>query len=474
MFAICQLQAITRAGCKLMTALPSELQALLAACRAAPADDVPRFVLADWLDENGDSDRATLIRVQCELSHPTSNKARKQELRGYEHRLLKENGFRWMAGLDEVHEMRPNPRPPQMYDPPQTHIRIISNRAISRGLIEVGPPTPDWLSKPEMHAWLQTPIMAWVEEIILSFDGLASFMRAKIPTECTGRMSIRLQSRTRQAYRDENDRLQLSAPTSVPTPIEWRDFIRCPNFYTVRSIRSELGGEVDFLRELGGVDVSRLVHLGMDCGADADAAATIIATTPFTSLSSLRLGPMSAQGVTALTRSPYLRSLYELDLTGCHMGDEGIIALVESPLAESLGVVSFQNKGMTDRGLTALVRSPLFHRMAGGRLNLMMNQIGDEGLKILAESEVLLQYRELAMRENFVSNDGATALAESPNSANLEFLDFWRNQIGDAGAVALAESPHLAKVIDLSLKENLVGPIGQAALESHYGDRAKS
>jgi uncharacterized protein (TIGR02996 family) len=44
-----------------------EWLALLAAIRAAPADDLPRLVAADWLEENGAPERAELIRVQCEL-----------------------------------------------------------------------------------------------------------------------------------------------------------------------------------------------------------------------------------------------------------------------------------------------------------------------------------------------------------------------------------------------------------------------
>ena len=45
--------------------------ALLAAILAAPDDDTPRLVYADWLDEHGskeDSDRAELVRLQYEIS----------------------------------------------------------------------------------------------------------------------------------------------------------------------------------------------------------------------------------------------------------------------------------------------------------------------------------------------------------------------------------------------------------------------
>jgi uncharacterized protein (TIGR02996 family) len=38
---------------------------LLAAVIAAPADNLPRLAAADWLEENGYTDRAELIRIQC-------------------------------------------------------------------------------------------------------------------------------------------------------------------------------------------------------------------------------------------------------------------------------------------------------------------------------------------------------------------------------------------------------------------------
>ena len=43
-------------------------QSLLAAVLADPDDDAPRLIYADWLDEQGDCDRAEFIRVQCELA----------------------------------------------------------------------------------------------------------------------------------------------------------------------------------------------------------------------------------------------------------------------------------------------------------------------------------------------------------------------------------------------------------------------
>jgi uncharacterized protein (TIGR02996 family) len=45
-----------------------EVIALLADAKQRPEDEGPRLVLADWLDEDGDPDRAEFIRLQCGLA----------------------------------------------------------------------------------------------------------------------------------------------------------------------------------------------------------------------------------------------------------------------------------------------------------------------------------------------------------------------------------------------------------------------
>ncbi|HKB05654.1 MAG TPA: TIGR02996 domain-containing protein [Gemmataceae bacterium] len=46
----------------------TEREALLEAVLAAPADDAPRLVYADWLDEHGEPAQAAFIRAQLELA----------------------------------------------------------------------------------------------------------------------------------------------------------------------------------------------------------------------------------------------------------------------------------------------------------------------------------------------------------------------------------------------------------------------
>lgn len=46
----------------------SEHASFLASIIAAPDDDGPRLIFADWLEEQGERERAEFIRVQCELA----------------------------------------------------------------------------------------------------------------------------------------------------------------------------------------------------------------------------------------------------------------------------------------------------------------------------------------------------------------------------------------------------------------------
>ncbi len=67
----------------------------LAAILANPADDVPRLVYADWLDEQGQADRGEFIRLQIKLvGHPVHHTAKTGcPLRRREHKLME--GFGW-------------------------------------------------------------------------------------------------------------------------------------------------------------------------------------------------------------------------------------------------------------------------------------------------------------------------------------------------------------------------------------------
>lgn len=73
--------------------------ALLEACRAAPDDDLPRLVYADWLDEGGQSDKANYIRLEIEQAGLPTRYPRKAELQVAAGVILRECKHLWDAPL---------------------------------------------------------------------------------------------------------------------------------------------------------------------------------------------------------------------------------------------------------------------------------------------------------------------------------------------------------------------------------------
>jgi uncharacterized protein (TIGR02996 family) len=77
--------------------------ALLRAVLAAPDDDAPRLIYADWLDEEGDCDRAEFIRVQIALARTDEHDPRYRELHQRESDLLQGGNYnRWVAPLEDL------------------------------------------------------------------------------------------------------------------------------------------------------------------------------------------------------------------------------------------------------------------------------------------------------------------------------------------------------------------------------------
>lgn len=70
-------------------------KALMQAVIDAPDDDAPRFAFADWIEKNGDSDRAAFIRVQCALEKMATDAPERSSFHARERELLAEHGRVW-------------------------------------------------------------------------------------------------------------------------------------------------------------------------------------------------------------------------------------------------------------------------------------------------------------------------------------------------------------------------------------------
>jgi uncharacterized protein (TIGR02996 family) len=76
-----------------------ELTALLRSVKEQPDDDLPRLVLADWLEEQGELPRAEFVRVQCRLARLPDDHPDVPALARREHELLAAHAARWVGGL---------------------------------------------------------------------------------------------------------------------------------------------------------------------------------------------------------------------------------------------------------------------------------------------------------------------------------------------------------------------------------------
>jgi uncharacterized protein (TIGR02996 family) len=469
--------------------LPRDLLALLAACRSAPADDTPRLILADWLDENADiaglpspddaRDRAAFIRVQVELGRPIFDTAHLMQLRAAESRLLSANAARWLGELprrlDELRRRQPFGFAANI-PAVATSAFVLNPLAtdcpwrFSRGLLTVDLHESE-LTDLELVAWFASPLAAWVEEAEVTLGGLAALEELAVSDAVRPYLGVRYALGT-QAY--PTLRLVNPRPERL-TAKRCRRLLKCANFAHVRSLQVFAPAvEIGVLPLLSEANLTGLRRFGVKAPlGDPDAA--FLAAAPLTNLSALDVSAcdIGPDGLRLIANSPHLRQLVSLTAFRNRFGCDGLSTLAASPLAGQLHVLELQNTGIGDRGVAAMANSPLLNRLLGPGLNLSMNPIGDSGAQALAACPDLEPFTELILRDCRVSDAGAIALAASPNVANLVYLDLWQNRIGDAGAKAMAASPHLGNVRVLSLRDNLITTTGANALRKRFGDQVK-
>jgi uncharacterized protein (TIGR02996 family) len=86
-------------------------------------------------------------------------------------------------------------------------------------------------------------------------------------------------------------------------------------------------------------------------------------------------------------------------------------------------------------GLQAVVRSPYLKSLTHLRLRLTV--FGDKGVNEIIKSGILKRLKMLDLRHGRVSDNGAKALAACPEVKGLELLDLSRNELTEEGIAAL-------------------------------------
>ena len=169
------------------------------------------------------------------------------------------------------------------------------------------------------------------------------------------------------------------------------------------------------------------------CGIGPDGARRLAGSTILGRLTDLMLGrnPLGG-GIAALAASPHLGPLERLYLHDCKLRDADAAALAASPRLGRLMTLTLEDNAIGDAGAAALAASQGFASLV--YLKLSQNVVGDAGAAAFGASTSLAALTELDLSENRIHEAGAEALAAGKGLPALKTLVLSFNSIYVPGA----------------------------------------
>jgi uncharacterized protein (TIGR02996 family) len=318
---------------------PPGWEPFLAAIKAEMFDDTRRLVFADWLDENGDPERAELIRLQCRLWGMQHDDPEVQDACARCEALVTANWPRWTAGF---------PRCALRDTPPH----------FVRGFISMASLTGAQLLKHGADLVRLTPI----NDLNLSHVTPES-LRSPVLAEVGG------------LYLAIVDSARVEALAAHPNLSNLRRLF-VSNGFNDRTYRPTVRLSRAAVRALiANPSLSGLQQFEVNGTKHGDAVALGIAAGSFTRLEDLSLyhSNVSADGLKALVNSASAPTLTNLHLAGNHFGDTGIHHLVEAPALTHVECMNLIGCGLTAESARLLAEWP-------GLRTVRWLQIGANGL----------------------------------------------------------------------------------------------
>jgi len=406
--------------------MPSaEERAFFERIRDEPAEDGPRLIYADWLEENGQPDRAEFVRLLVALDRLPDDDPRRTELRERERALREANEVRWSADLAPLvtgWEFRRG-----VID----SVSVDTNQFLAAGaaIFDVAPVRKvrffgvgDRLTR-----LVQSPLLSHIRELDLSGNELGN----RGPILLTKSKHLGRLEALDLSFNEFGDRgLQLFANSPV------------------------CGG----LRSLQITDNGRFGVPGLRALAQSQYLTDLVRLD-------VSGNSLSDRAVRTLFDESATRTLRQLLLHGNRLGDTGTAAFVESfvfaKMAEQDRVIDLRRVEMGPTGARALAAARYLATVEA--LDLEGNFLGDHGLAALAASEHLTRVRVLSLRENRISDDGTRALARSPLMKTLRVLDLTGNVLREDS---------LDKLREASVAHNWRGQL-QLIVDSHIRMRLR-
>jgi uncharacterized protein (TIGR02996 family) len=495
---------------------PEMRAAFLAAVCAAPDDDAPRLIYADWLEEQGDSHRAELIRAQIELATLEADDSDSQAvfafLQRHDRKVFSE--FDWepvdpgvarRAALKARAETLAK-RHRQPWKAAEAPGRCgVAWGNMERGFFAAG--TLQWanaftrsagdlfqraplrrlevpnLSPAQAHAFVESGVLARLNSLVLW--GTAEIIRilgASPDAAHIRELTLRRRydaNRVAQAIASSNHwrglrvlDLRHSGSLSAGAAEE---LFRSPHLrgltrlrvwgsrWPAQTVRTLAEGRFTALREL------QLFQCGL-----GDEAAQVLASCP--SLQRLRTlelptSRITGTGVSALLASPYLKKLAVLDLSQNSVRQLDPV-LLGGAQASSLRVLDLTSWRKSGADVATLAGCPALRGLIW--LNLESNKLNDQAVQALSRTTGLPRLAVLNLLYCHIGDRGAVALANWSELAGVRCLHLNGNDFGPDGARALAASPHLPEVRHLCIDAQKIGVNGLAALRRRFGRAVKA
>jgi len=426
----------------------------LATILAHPDDNAARLVCADWLEEQGQQERAEFIRIQCELAALGADDERQRALAVREQALLRAHGQAWLGKLKP----------------------LVKEYRYQRGFVGwVSLPGRSFLEKADKLCAL-TPVRG----VQLTHLGLGKFPAADLAAVP---QLARLQTlQLRGALRDDLacgvlrsphlsnlERLHLEDTAVGAATIRFLWAQGLPRLTALEfygeglNLHAELLSQPKIpLREYSVTSMTGVFH--------RDRVIELARAKALTGLTHLnvRNSPAQVPGATALAQSKVLANLRELGLRNASIGVTGMAALAASPHLANLTLLNVRTNHFGVNGLRALVESPQLTKLT--HLELGNNDLDARAVPLLRGWPGLRHLRTLDLGDNQIPDEAMAELLQAPELAGLWHLSLFGNPLGRETAQVLRTAPHLADLCSLDVQQAGLHSFGKE-LDSRFGDR---
>jgi uncharacterized protein (TIGR02996 family) len=501
-------------------------RALLKAIAAAPHDDAPRLVYADWLDEHAaelpkkereaTAARAEIIRVQCELarlaeedcdsrwvyeyldsqglydldsvyfridwSESDPGLARRLALRKREHELTSQYLDAWRENdCPVIKDVRFGFRRGFW-----THVDLSAAKNVGRA-VQALEKHPDLIPPSELHCDRElTPEDAKrlagspVFRYLVSASGdlqrpilykalaqakVAPGMR-RVDVSCYFSDTLLPFARS-DRWEGLRTLFALSHGDARITSLE--PLAEAAHLASLQSLQLyfDAGCHPDTIEAVANGVWKNLRRLDFDAWIRDKSAMTLANGNAFKHLRYIHLGhEVGGRGATAVLSSAKLKELAVISLHGGQYGMHGLNATaLKRASRPSLRVLSLPISGKAD--VLALANSPATRNV---QLLNLRSPLSEPTVKAFFRAMRMPQLMMFSLGGDDIGPASVEAIASCDRLANLQALDLTRTKICNAGAKALAKSKHLGKLRYLNVSQASVPESGLAALRKRFGE----